>query len=121
MNKVFICSPFGGDIEGNIRRAIKYCQEEIEKGNCPFAPHLLYPQMLDENIPEHRALGIRLGIEMLKRCDDLRVCGDRITPGMLEELKAWKIYKFGPVTVDYKELKTPEQGLILKDGFLENV
>ena len=90
MKKVFVCSPFAGDIDGNIRKAIEYCRYEIIQGNAPFAPHLLYPQMLCECDPQQREDGIRMGLEFLKTCDELHVYGDRISNGMAREIAVWK-------------------------------
>ena len=44
---VFICSPFAGDIETNTMRAIRYTRFAVASGAIPFAPHLLYPQVLE--------------------------------------------------------------------------
>jgi hypothetical protein len=59
------------------------------KGNIPIAPHVYFTQFLDENSEEERTLGISMGIELLKMCDELRVCGDKITEGMKMEIEAW--------------------------------
>jgi len=90
MKKVFVCSPLRGDIEGNIAKAKQYCREEALKGNIPIAPHVYFTQFLDENSEEERTLGISMGIELLKMCDELRVCGDEITQGMKREIEAWE-------------------------------
>lgn len=82
---VFICSPYAGNIEINTKNAIAYCVAEIESGEVPFAPHLLYPQILSEETD--RELGIYLGIEILKRCDEIHVYGNKITDGMREEIR----------------------------------
>ena len=42
--KVFICSPFRGDMEGNARRAAGYCRTAWEKGVLPVAPHDILPR-----------------------------------------------------------------------------
>lgn len=39
---VFVCSPYGGK-KKNLEAAREYCLREIDNGNTPFAPHLLYP------------------------------------------------------------------------------
>ena len=41
--------------------------------------------MLDDSDPEERQLGIDLGNRMLRLCDELWLCGDRISPGMAGE------------------------------------
>ena len=81
--KVFICSPFRGDMEGNARKAAAYCRMACEEGHLPIAPHLLFPQFLNEGIEEERRLGIAMGMELLALCDEVwvflchRGCGDR--------------------------------------------
>ena len=89
MKKVFICSPLRGDIEGNIKKAKEYCREEALKGNIPIAPHVYFTQFLDEMNDDERRLGIFMGIELLKQCDELRVCGDVISEGMRQEIEVW--------------------------------
>lgn len=86
MKLVFICSPYGGDIEHNTKKAQGYCRFAYISKKVPVAPHLHNPQFLDENIPEERIAGIELGIEVLKHCDELWCFGDRLTDGMRTEL-----------------------------------
>ncbi len=56
--KVFICSPFRGDMEGNAKKAAAYSRMACEQGYLPIAPHLLFPQFLNEGIEEERQIGI---------------------------------------------------------------
>ena len=46
--KVFIGSPFCGNMEGNARKAAAYSRMACEEGHLPIAPHLLFPQFLNE-------------------------------------------------------------------------
>ena len=85
---VYIASPYAGDIENNIRFAKAACRLAMEEGSTPVAAHLLYPQMLDDSIPEQRELGIRMGLKLLEACSELWLCGSRVSDGMQEELKA---------------------------------
>jgi len=88
---VFICSPFAGDIEGNTLKAIRYMRFAIVKGSIPFAPHLLYPQVLNEHDPAEREQGLTLGAAWIINCDELWVFGRTITDGMAREIaKAMK-------------------------------
>lgn len=90
---VYIASPYAGDIERNVEFAKAACLLAMEHGNTPVAAHLLYPQMLDDMIPEQRELGIKMGIRLLGACDELWLCGNRISNGMQEELKAaWQLH-----------------------------
>lgn len=49
------------------------------------APHLLYPQILNDSVPEEREIGIHLGLEILERCEELWICGDQMSAGMKRE------------------------------------
>lgn len=86
MEKVFICSAFRGDVEENIRKAREYCRwAAMECGAVPIAPHLLFPQFLDDNDPVQREIGIVMGLELLAGCRQLFYFGD-ITEGMAKEI-----------------------------------
>lgn len=82
---VYIASPLAGDVEENLELARDACRYAIGQGVTPFAPHLLYPQLLDDGVPEDRQLGMELGHRMLRLCDELWLCGDQLSPGMAEE------------------------------------
>jgi hypothetical protein len=81
-----IASPYAGDVEHNIDMAKRYCRHALESG-CDFiAVHLMYPQVLNDANPEERQRGIRMGLRLLAECDELWVCGDKITEGMRTEI-----------------------------------
>ena len=46
---VFICSPYAGDIERNMRKAQGYCRFAVSRNCIPIAPHLLFPQFMDDD------------------------------------------------------------------------
>lgn len=87
MQKVFICSPYRGDIEKNVAAAKRHARIAAVCGYCPVAPHLFFPQFLDDSDPQERILGITLGIEMMKDCDEVWLFGSNITSGMAYELE----------------------------------
>lgn len=86
MKLVYICSPFAGDIESNVRFARAACLYAASQGYAPVAVHLLYPQILDDNIPTQREIGIRIGLRVMASCDELWICGSRISHGMSCEI-----------------------------------
>lgn len=65
MKRVIIESPYAGNIERNTLYARRAMRDSISRGEAPLASHLLYtqPEILDENIPEERKLGIQCGFE----------------------------------------------------------
>ena len=83
---VYIASPFAGDTERNTERARGYCRFAVSKGCIPLAPHLLYPQFMDDEDKEQRRQGIRFALILLAKCDELWVFGDKISEGMSREI-----------------------------------
>lgn len=84
---VYVCSPFSDDPVGNAEKARRYCRFAVDTGYVPLAPHLFFPQFLDDGIPEERELGMFMAIIMLTKCAELWVFGDRITKGMSQEIR----------------------------------
>ena len=83
---VYIASPFAGDTERNTERARGYCRLAVSKGCIPLAPHLLYPQFMDDDDREIRELGIFFALVLLSKCEELWVFGERISEGMSREI-----------------------------------
>lgn len=86
MNLVYICSPLRGDIASNQRKAIAYCEFASKQGVVPLAPHTIFTQYLNDEVPEQREQGLKMGLELLRKCDQLWVCGDEISEGMQAEI-----------------------------------
>ncbi len=87
--KVFICSPYRNDIEGNTQKARQYCRYAVKKGYIPFAPHLIFPQFLNEQDSAERELGIEMGLQILLECDEIWVFSDsfnNFSEGMRKEI-----------------------------------
>jgi len=64
MIKVILESPYVGDIQQNEKYARECMADCFERGEAPFASHLLYtqPGILDDTILEERKLGIDAGL-----------------------------------------------------------
>ena len=92
---VYICSPYSGDIETNVEAAKRYSRLAVDKGFIPLTPHLLFPQFLDDDIPEERELGLFFGNALMSKCSEVWVFGERISAGMESEIKRarWKNYR----------------------------
>ena len=84
---VFICSPFAGNIERNTRRAREFCRFAVSENRIPIAPHLLFPQFMEESDPEQRRLGIFFGLVLQSKCKEVWVFGGNITKGMAVEIE----------------------------------
>ena len=93
--RAYVCSPLGatGDnaktlIEINRLAVIRYCElAEQLFGVKAKAPHTYIPLVLDDTVPDERALALEFGIKLLKLCDCILVCGNRISNGMRNEIK----------------------------------
>jgi len=83
---VYICSPFAGDTARNTGKAQQYCKFAVRQGAVPFAPHLLYPQFMDDSIPAERELALLFGVIWLYKMDAVWVFGETISPGMKQEI-----------------------------------
>jgi len=59
---VIIESPFAGDQAMNVAYARECLADSLARGEAPFASHLLYPQVLDDNVPARRKQGIEAGL-----------------------------------------------------------
>ena len=84
---VYIASPYAGDTETNVRRAQGYCRFAVTKNCIPIAPHLHYPQFMDDSEKEQREQGLFFALVILGKCDELWIFGDRVSNGMSQEIK----------------------------------
>ena len=62
MKLVILESPYAGDVEANVVYARACLLDSLRRGEAPIASHLLYTQVLDDTVPEERALGIAAGL-----------------------------------------------------------
>jgi len=83
---VYICSPLAGNIDGNIEKARHYCKFAVRNGAIPLAPHLLFPQFMDDTDSDERALAMFMNMVLLGKCDQLWVFGKTISEGMAAEI-----------------------------------
>lgn len=90
MKVAYIAHPISGDIKGNLKkiedigRQINLQEPEV----VPFAPYFFDCYVLDDNIPDERARGIKNGISLIGKgfIDEVRLYGDEISTGMSCEI-----------------------------------
>lgn len=97
---VYICSPYRGNTAANERRAREYCRKAYDAGYLPIAPHLLFPQFLNEDVPEERENGLEMAKALLRRCRSIAICGSTITDGMMEEIMLANKLNLPVVSID---------------------
>lgn len=103
---VYIRSPYAGEIEKNVKAAKGYSRFAVEKGYIPIAPHLLFPQFLNDANPKERQLGLFFGNALMSKCSEVWVFGSRISAGMEAEINRakWKNYRLRYFTETCEEV-----------------
>ena len=87
---VYICSPLSGSIAANQRSARRYCRFAVDGGYIPLAPHLYFPQFMDDGNGAERNLALFMDLVLLSKCAELWVFGDHISKGMSIEIEKAK-------------------------------
>ena len=102
---VYICSPYAGDIKKNVDAARKYSRFAVESGYIPIAPHLLFPQFMNDDDPKERELGLFFGNALMSKCSEVWIFGKNISKGMAAEIKRaqWKNYRLRYFTEELEE------------------
>ena len=96
---VVIESPYAAPTPEGVARHVDYARRAVmdcvRRRESPYAGHLLLTQVLDDKIPEQRALGIECHLTFIRRVDALVVYQDLgISKGMqmaIEEAQAWGV------------------------------
>ena len=83
---VYICSPYSGDTQANVELARQFCSFAVSAGKIPFAPHLHYPQFMDDADPDARELAMFFDRILLSKCEQLWVYIGRVSAGMRAEI-----------------------------------
>nr|DAY58789.1 MAG TPA: CMP/hydroxymethyl CMP hydrolase [Caudoviricetes sp.] len=84
---VYICSPFAGDEERNMEKVRRYSRFAVRQACIPVAPHLLFPQFMDDSIPAERSIALFMGMVLLGKCEQVWVFGRTISAGMAAEIE----------------------------------
>lgn len=95
IRRVIIESPYSAETEdgvaANVAYAIRCMGDSLERGEAPFASHLLYtlPGLLDDKNAEERLAGIEAGLRWGEAADFTAVYIDRgISGGMRQGITA---------------------------------
>lgn len=84
MRLVILESPYAGNRQTNLQYAYRCMLHSLSLGEAPFASHLLYPQFLNDDSPDQRALGMAAGLEWLRQAEATVVYTDLgVSPGMV--------------------------------------
>ena len=83
---VYICSPYSGNVDFNVTNARIYCKYAVDNKCIPIAPHLLFPQFMNDEEPTDRELAMFMNMVLLSKCEELWVFGNTISQGMGQEI-----------------------------------
>lgn len=90
---VIVESPFAGEVEANVTYARAALRDCLDRGEAPYASHLLYtqPGVLDDTDANERLHGIEAGLAWGKLASATVVYTDRgISTGMLQGIERAK-------------------------------
>ena len=115
MKKIFVCSPYRGNVEENTKLAKFAARILVNAGYIPVVPHLYFPQFMDDNDKYERIRGIKLGTKLMRECDGLWLVGTTITPGMEFELGIAKEIRIPVELYDEKLCPIDPEIIVLDD------
>ena len=103
---VYICSPYAGNVTANVENDRRYSRFAVDAGYIPIAPHLLFPQFLNDADPKERKLGLFFGNALMSKCSEVWVFGEYISSGMEAEIRRakWKNYRLRYFTTTCEEV-----------------
>lgn len=86
--RIYICSPYAGDVIMNKIRAKEWSKKVFELGYIPICVHIYLEDAtgMHENKGDRDRL-LKLGREFVEFCDELWIFGDRISEGMKGEIE----------------------------------
>jgi hypothetical protein len=101
---VYIAHPLGQgpDRDENIKRAAKWVGWAGRQRVCPMASWITLASVWAET-EDNRKTGLEIDFAQIDRCDELWICGSRISPGMETEIKYAKTR--GIPVVDKREVE----------------
>jgi hypothetical protein len=82
----YICSPSKGKMTANTKKACEYSRTVYTHGYTPIAPHLLFPQFMDDSIADERNETSLMNRVLIRKARIMFVCGDEITSNMQQEM-----------------------------------
>ena len=64
-----------------------YSRFAVRNACIPVAPHLLFPQFMDDSVPAERSIALFMGMVLLCKCEQVWVFGDTVSAGMEAEIE----------------------------------
>tara|TARA_R110000824_G_scaffold42565_5_gene125229 strand:+ start:6158 stop:6505 length:348 start_codon:yes stop_codon:yes gene_type:complete len=103
---VILESPYAGDVDTNLEYARECLLDSLSRGESPIAFHLLYTQVLDDEDPVQRALGLDASAEWYERANAVVAYTDLgISPGME---KGISLAEHLSIFVEHRKIRSDE-------------
>lgn len=83
----YICSPYSGDIDVNITIARDLSAYAVQYRKIPLAPHLLFPQFMNDGDAWERELAMHFNHVLLSKCKAMWVYTPKVSRGMRLEIE----------------------------------
>lgn len=108
--RIYICSPCRSDTTDGVIRNIKAARvymfyAYIHFSCIPKAPHAYLPIVLNDNDENERIMALLFGRQILRYCNKMIICGDRLSEGMYGEIKTAFKYNI-PIQVFNQDVHT---------------
>jgi hypothetical protein len=103
---VYICSPCSGGVENNVELARALCTHAVSQHKTPLAPHLLFPQFMDDTDASDRELAMFFNRILLSKCEAIWVYTTRVSARMRAKIE-WAHHLELPITyfdADFQEV-----------------
>lgn len=59
----------------------------MDKGSIPLAPHLFFPQFMDDKNGQERELAMFMNMALMSKCAEVWVFGEHVSRGMAAEIR----------------------------------
>lgn len=83
----YICSPYSGDVEANVKIAQDLSAYAVQCRKIPLAPHLLFPQFMNDGDVWERELAMHFNHVLLSKCEAMWVYTPKVSGGMRLEIE----------------------------------
>lgn len=87
----YICSPLRANDSNQMlkkmfaaRAYMSYARDKLAYR--AKAPHAYLPMLLCDHVSAERTLALRFGLSLMEMCDDVLICGNRLSNGMMGEI-----------------------------------
>lgn len=84
---MYICSPYSGDVEKNVGLSRALCAHAVSRNKVPLAPHLHFPQFMDDTGAADRELAMFFNRVLLSKCEKIWVYMARVSAGMRAQIE----------------------------------